>query len=496
MSTLARYLAFARLKDESSTLALLRSPLWPVVVAVFSEFFEGASRRIPSAEFYESLDRELLALRDAGADAPGTAQSYVRTWVDAGWMVRRPGTTATGETLEPTQAALVAVDFLQGLRTPRRGLTVSRVETLTRQLEELARDTDPSAQGRLAALERERDRIDAAIARVEAGDVELTDPEQVREKIAEILHGADDIPADFARVRAEFDSLNQDLRRRLLDQDGARGDVLDAVFGGVDLIGDSDAGRSFSSFYSVLLDPERSASVDTWVDQILGRDQVAGLPAETRRGLRSLFEEMESAGAEVNSVLTSLSRSLRHFVTSDAYAEHRQMVALVRAARSGAAEASRSGVVRPGTQMSVPLRRVGMSVRSVGALRLRNPGEERVVGEITRHESDTADLEALTALVRASEIDEAELRGHVAEVVSRLGPSSIGTVLREHPATQGVASVVGLLHLAIRTHSGPPLDQTAATEQVTWTTTAGEAARSARIPVLIFTSDHLREENP
>lgn len=495
MSTLARFLAFTRLKDESPTLALLRSPLWPLVVAVFSESFDGSSRRISSGEFYESLDRDLIALRDVGADAPGSAQSYVRTWVDAGWMVRRPGTAATGETLEPTQAALVAVDFLQGLHTPRRGLTVSRVETLTRQLEDLARDTDPSLQGRLASLTRERDRIDAAIARVEAGDIEHADPDQVKEMISEIVHGADDIPADFARVRAEFDSLNQDLRRRLLDQEGARGEVLDAVFGGVDLIGDSEAGRSFSSFYSVLLDPERSASVDTWIAEILGRPQVAELPPDTRRALRSLFEEMESAGAEVNGVLTSLSRSLRHFVTSDAYAEHRQMVALVRAARSGAAEASRAHVVRPGTQMSVPLRRIGMSVRSVGALRLRNPGEERVAGEVTRHESDTADLEALTALVRASEIDESELRAHVNDVVSRLGPSSIGTVLREHPATQGVASIVGLLTLAIRTHSTPSPEQPATTEQVTWTTEA-EEIRHARIPVLFFTTDQLREENP
>ena len=73
MSTLARFLAFTRLKDESPTLALLRSPLWPLVVAVFSESFEGSSRRISSGEFYESLDRDLIALRDVGADAPGSA---------------------------------------------------------------------------------------------------------------------------------------------------------------------------------------------------------------------------------------------------------------------------------------------------------------------------------------------------------------------------------------------------------------------------------------
>lgn len=494
MSALARYLRLSRLSGESSALALLRSQLWPLIVAVLTETFEGSSRRVPSSEFYEFLDRALLAVRDSGTEVPGTAQSYVRTWVDAGWMLRRPGTAATGETLEPTRAALVVMDFLDGLQTPRRGLTVSRVETITRQLEDLARDTDPSVQGRLAALHRERDRVDAAIARVEAGDLELAGPEQVGEKVSEILRGADDIPADFARVRAEFDSLNQDLRRRLLDQEGARGDVLDAVFGGVDLIGDSEAGRSFSSFYSVLLDPERSASVDTWIDDILSRPQVTDLPASARRALRGLFEEMETAGAEVNGVLTSLSRSLRHFVTTDAYVEHRRMLALIRSARAAAAEASSARAVRPNSQMSVPLRRIGMSVRSVGALRLRNPGEERVATEVTHHDEGTADLGALTALVRASEIDETELRAHVRDVVSRRGPSSIATILGEHPATQGVASIVGLLTLAMTARAAAPPAAPDATETVTWTS-GSDAIRSARIPTLVFTADHILEDD-
>ncbi|MBM7229562.1 DUF3375 domain-containing protein [Dietzia cinnamea] len=494
VSALARFLQLSRLNGESSALSLMRAQLWPLIVAVLAEVFEGSSRRVPSSEFYEFLDRTLTAVRDSGADVPGTAQAYVRQWVDAGWMLRRPGTAATGETLEPTQSALVVMDFLDGLQTPRRGLTVSRVETLTRQLEDLARDTDPSVQGRLAALHRERDRIDAAIARVEAGDLELADPEQVGEKVSEILRGADDIPADFARVRAEFESLNQDLRRRLLDQDGARGDVLDAVFGGVDLIGDSEAGRSFSSFYSVLLDPERSASVDTWIDDILSRPQVADLPPSARRGLRELFDEMETAGAEVNGVLTSLSRSLRHFVTSDAYVEHRQMLALIRSARAAAAEASGARAVKPTSQMSVPLRRIGMSVRSVSALRLRNPGEERVAAEVAHHEEGHADLESLTALVRASEIDEAELRAHVRDVVSRLGPSSIGAILREHPATQGVASIVGLLNLAITTQAEAPPDDPCSVETVTWTSGSGPTL-SARIPTLVFTADRVLEED-
>jgi len=193
-------------------------------------------------------------------------------------------------------------------------------------------------------------------------------------------------------------------------------------------------------------------------------------------------------------VLTSLSRSLRHFVTTDAYVEHRRMLALIRSARASAAEASTERAVRPNTRMSVPLRRIGMSVRSVGALRLRNPGEELVAAEVTHHEEGHADLEALTALVRASEIDETELRSHVRDVVSRFGPSSIGAILREHPATQGVASIVGLLNLAIATQAEAPSEDPRPVETVTWSS-GFDSTLSARIPTLVFRAERFLEDD-
>ena len=480
MSAVARILTFERLRDESPTVALLRSPHWPLLVGTVAELFVEGVRRVPSAEFYESLGDVLGRVRDAGLDVPLTAQGYAGNWVDAGWLVRRPGTAATGETLEPAQPTLAALEFIEGVRSPRRGLTASRVETLAGQLESLARETDPSLEGRLESLQAEKARIEAEIEKVEAGEVTVATPSQAHERVEEILHGAADIPADFARVRAEFDALNQDLRRRLLDQEGSRGEVLESVFGGVDLIGDSDAGRSFASFYGVLLDPERSAHVDSWIEAILDRSQLDGLPPDARRELRRVFSDMESAGADVSDVLTSLSRSLRHFVTSDAYVEHRRMLALVRSAKSAAMDAMEQHAVKLTSHLETLLRRVGTSVRSVGALRLRNPGDERVTTEVVHNDTGEADLTALTALVRASEIDEEELRSNVAEVVARLGPATIGTVLREHPATQGVASLVGLINLAVSqgAQSGEP-------EVVGWHAEGG-LRREARIPALEF----------
>ena len=84
-------------------------------------------------------------------------------------------------------------------------------------------------------------------------------------------------------------------------------------------------------------------------------------------------------------------------------------------------------------------------------------------------------------IVRASEIDLVELTDAVGAVLAERGAATVGEILGEHPATQGLASVVGLLLLARRQGQ-----EVAGNETVAWTTSGG-AERSARIPRFLFT---------
>lgn len=83
--------------------------------------------------------------------------------------------------------------------------------------------------------------------------------------------------------------------------------------------------------------------------------------------------------------------------------------------------------------------------------------------------------------MRASEIDFAELRAAVIDTLERLPVASIGDVLADHPATQGLASVVGLLLLADSAGS-----RTTASETLTWTSGGGHA-RTVGAPRYVFT---------
>src|SRR5699024_12827764 len=99
---------------------------------------------------------------------------------------------------------------------------------------------------RLAALRAERDRIDAEIARVRRGDPRsvVLDRRRANERVNDILQQAQGLPADFARVPARLEELNQERPLSILAADASQAQLLDAVFAAVDLIESSDGVRA------------------------------------------------------------------------------------------------------------------------------------------------------------------------------------------------------------------------------------------------------------
>ncbi|MCG7277422.1 DUF3375 domain-containing protein [Corynebacterium imitans] len=453
MNLVADALKAKRIGGESAALSLMRSPLMPVVVAFIKGYFPHGSKARPVVEVYEGLSTDLRLLRAEGFDLASGPQHYVSEWVKKGWLTRRTGTSRTGETVEPSEEALAVVETLERWDAPQRAVTASRIETISQALHRLARDADPTIEARLALLEEQRELIERQIAETERGEFDVLSPVQVRERIGDILDLAAGIPADFARVRHEMEALNRRLRRQLLDPEEQRGSVLEDIFRGVDMIGSSDAGKSFTSFYEVLLDRERSAQWQQWTDQVLAHEMPedeGGPDVEMVRKLGALFHDMERASFDVNQEMTSLARSLRHYVTSDEFAENRRMVALLRETRHAAAVAAQQGEVQALTPMETKLVRIGMSIGSVSALKLRNPGEEIVEYAVQPIQEVPLDEEALRNSIRESEIDFEEIDAAIARALQRKTQASLLEVVHEAGGlTQGLASVVGFLYRAM-----------------------------------------------
>lgn len=482
MSTLSQTHALQRLVEGDSTWRLLRADNAPVIAALLSEHLGGESRRLPTAELYELLDHDLDLLRGHGFDLPQRAQAYCADWRKAGFLTRRAAEEARGETFELAPGALGAIRFLEQLAEPRASVTESRLASIASQLGQLAIDTDPDATRRLGQLHARRDRIDAEIDRINAGELEILDQARALERVRDILIQAEEIPSEFARVRERFEQLNRDLRARIVESTDSQRAVLDEVFRGVDLIAESEEGRSFAGFSALVLDPAVGSAFDDDIARVLARDFSGELSSEQRRFLRRFIRRLKENGSEIHDVITAFARGLRRYVQSQDYQRDRVLRERLRETlATGIRAASHT---KPYRATGLQLELSAVPLASVGSVRLHDPSELDATAPIAEHIEEIADLEALRELARETEIDFAELTAHVNEVLGERERCTVGDVLERFPASQGVASVVGLLALAAQQGVGD-VDGRADTETVRWRG-IDAVGRSARIPLHHF----------
>jgi hypothetical protein len=413
---------------------------------VLSKHLGGEQRRLAAPALFEHVEEDLEELRGNGFDLPQNAQAYCTAWRNDGVLIRRTAEESREETFELSLGALQAIRFVTELSQPRQAVTESRLATILDRVRVLARETDPDSKSRLRSLHEERARIDAQIERATGGDVDVLSAVQAAERLRDVLSLIEEIPSDFARVRSELEQLNRDLRERLIEQDGPRGSVLDDIFRGVDLLAESEAGRSFSGFYALLLDPEQGRDFEDSIDTIMDREFTSRLSATQVRTLRRILPTLQDGSSEIHAVMTAFSRSLRRFVQSQELEQDRLINQRLRSALRQALEISQS--VKPYAKTELSLDLTSVPLNSVAALNLHNPADFEAAGEIVEHDAETVDIEQLRALARASEIDMIELTDNINAVLSRQSSATIADVLADCPATQGVASVVGLLVLA------------------------------------------------
>lgn len=479
VSILSAVYAADRLIRQHPAWSLLRGRNAAAAVALLGTHLGGEQRRRPAPELFELIDADLQELRDHGFDLPQTAQAYCAEWRNEQILIRRVSDESRGETFELSPGGLTAIQFVAQLDEPRQAVTESRLSSILAALRQLATDTDPNSASRLAALRAEQDRIAAEIERVQTGNFEVLSRDRALERATELFMLADELPSDFARVRAELETINRQLRERLISQEGSRGTVLEDIFRGVDHLAESDAGRSFNGFFSLILDPEQSSGFEDSVSQVLDRDFAESLTPRQVRFLRRMLPSLQDLSGEVHDVMTHLSRSLRRFVQSQELEEDRRINSLLRGTlKDGVALGSE---IRAWQPIGLDLDLTSVPLGTVASFNLHNPTDSETVADVETQEAAPVDLRELRELARASEIDMKELIANVNAVLDSRGAVTIAEILQERPATQGVASVVGLLVLA--ENQGKELD---GDESVAWESSQG-VSRQGVVPAYLFT---------
>ena len=464
---------------------LLAADLGPLVMAMLQSLFQDEDKTLPGSVLYERLARDIDALRGQGHVLPQAAQGYVADWLAQGWLERRFPPGATEEVFELTADASNALRFVATLLKPRTTATESRLASVMQQVVRLAEETDANPKTRLARLRAERERLDQEIAAVERGGVKTLPDDRAIERAREVIALAQELASDFRNVRDAFDRLNRELRQSLMESDGSRGDVLEHLFAGVDVIAASEPGRTFAAFWRLLTDGEQSSELLEALDAVTSRGFARQLEPRERKFLQNLTATLMDEGSDVHEVLQQFARSLKSFVQSREFQEQRRLHTLLKQAQQAALGAK--DYVRPNEPLAYSLALTSSRIRSSSQWSIYDPNLRMPDSAMAEAPVSELSIEVVEELVRQSEIDFRTLTDHVKAMLTEVSQATIGDVLKRFPAEQGFGSVVGYVALGAK-HG----EVTTTLETIQWEGKDG-VHRSARVPTIYFVRERFLE---
>lgn len=478
-----RIAAYQRLRDQPLW-KLLASDRAPVLVGLLQGLLLEGERRLGAPVLAERLQNQLDVLNADQLDVelPRNAQAYIAYWLSQGWLERRLPEGAAEEEYELSRQASQAIRFIASLGQSAAVATESRLSLVMQQVAQLAQQTEVNPDARLAALQAERARIDAEIAEVTSGKVAALDGKRALERTRDLIRLADELAEDFRRVRDDFEQLNRRFRESIIDAEGARGDVLDKLFNGIDVIGESEAGRTFQAFWDLLNDPARSAQLDDALELVLTRNYTRKLERGERTFLRNFTATLLDRGGQVHDVMQNFARSLRGFVQSRGFLEQRRLTQLLKQAQGQALQLREE--LRPTAPTGYVLPLSASRLRSIGQWRLHDPSTHQVDTSIWWSDGAEISLDSVGDLVAQSEIDIRSLKDDLYTLLGQSPRLSLSQVLEQRPARQGLGSVIGFLSIATR-HGVVAQDQR---ESVMWLGGDGELRR-ARVPLVWFVKE-------
>jgi hypothetical protein len=325
------------LRSKHAAWALLRSQNVALVLGFLGRVFVDANAsNLPASRLVSELDDELFALNQRLGDErfPKNAREYLDDWAapERGWLRRyyRPGSDEPHYDLTP--AVEKALAWVGDLRSRSFIGTESRLNTIFELLRQMVfgAATDPDL--RLADLHRRRAALDAEIARVAEGRVDVADPVTQRDRYQQFARTARELLSDFRQVEDNFRDLDRQLREQIAGWTGSKGELLDDLVVNRRGIAESDQGRSFRAFYDLLLSAERQAELTDLLSRLHAIESLTD--RDTR--LERVHYDWIDASERTQATVRLLSEQLRRFLDDQVWLENRRVFELLRSIEANA----------------------------------------------------------------------------------------------------------------------------------------------------------------
>lgn len=467
--------------------AMRRLPMWellasdtaPETLGCLQALLFDNEKSLPASVFISRLTDYLNEIEDATVESSQAAVK-ANLWRKSNFITLRYLEGQQEPVYELTSAAHEAIRFISSQRSERTSPTESRLELVIHAIRKLVLDTDVNIEDRVALLEEDRRRIEEQIALVRQGKVDVASDAEVRAQIFDLLEMLENLNGDFYRVRDRFYELSRELHEDIMRNDGTAGSILEGFFAGYDRISESEEGKTFRSFYNFINDPAATSQIEDAVDALQQRSFWDGMLIDKNRNdIAYMRRNLNLRARETQAVMKRLASSLKHVVQSRDYQQDRRISQLINDARREALQ-KREGINPQKAVFILP--RSSVKVSSVSCVNLYDPQTEATPEQMLQAQVAQVDFSELARRVQESEINYPWLKSCVLDVLDKQQAATVADVLALHPAKQGLASVVGLISLALRCGMQNPEQSIS----VSWTDRFGQLVK-AHIPMLLFT---------
>jgi hypothetical protein len=266
---------------------LLAADSAPLVASFLHRVFVVPNVRVMAqSNLVEALEDTLYGLcEQLGSKAfPKSAQEYLNDWAanDKGWLRKFYPVGSDEPHFDLTPTTERALAWLGSLSDRSFVGTESRLLTLFGLLKQMSDGSETNPQARMAELHKQREAIDAEIARVVEGNIALLDDTALKDRFQQFTGLARELLADFREVENNFRALDRAVRERIALWDGGKGELLQEIMGERDAIAESDQGKSFRAFWDFLMSQSRQEEFTALLARVLDLPPVSALAPNVR----------------------------------------------------------------------------------------------------------------------------------------------------------------------------------------------------------------------
>lgn len=461
---------------------LLAADHAPMIASFLHHSFIAPNvRTVARQQLASQLDDHLFHLHEAEGEVlfPKPATAYLDDWAsdERGWLRKYYPSGQDEPHYDLTSSTELAIDWLLGLGKRSFIGTESRLMTVFDLLHQIVDGTELNPRARIAELQRRKAEIDAEIAQIAQGRLEMMEPTQIRERFLQMATTARELLSDFRAVDHNFRTLDRGVREQIATWDGSKGALLQEIFGKRDLIADTDEGKSFRAFWDLLMSPTRQDELTTLLGRVLALDPVRGLEPDGR--LQRIHYDWLEAGEVTQRTVARLSEQLRRYLDDQAWLENRRIMQLMREIEQKAL--ALRGQIDERAFMEIDEAAPGIALAMDRTL-FTPPFKPRITQQIIDEQGAVIPTDALFGQVY---VDQLRLMSNIRRALQTRKQVSLGSLAAEYPIEQGLAELATYLKLATQDmHSAIDEEHT---ELIDWTDLNGNH-RQATLPLVIYTA--------